>query len=533
MLDSNYGLAGDRRPADIPFGPQSVAELVSDFSTCDDLALVGLRESYTYRELSAAVDAAAAAMVELGLRPGDRVAVSAPHDSEIIVAYLAALRLGLVWVGINRNLAPAEKLFMLGDCGAKLVLATPEIAATLTELPAATTYVRLGSPDEEWSHLVSARDGEAPDWPPVDPFGLAAIAYTSGTTGRPKGACHSQHGMMTFPAAGFHALADSFWQPSLRRSATIAITILNGMIFGPLAALAGRATYVCVERPDALCVAETIERHRVECIATVPTTIYDFLHKPELQSIELASLKAVAVGGAPVSDQLKAEFEARFGFGVVEDYGMAESPCAVARTVEKEPVTGSMGRAYPHLEVNALDGDNILPKGIVGEVCVRPLASGPWANVYTGMFGYWNRPEETATAIRNGWLHTGDMGQVDEAGNLKIVGRVKDVILRGGANVYPAEIEDILRSDPRIEDAVVIAAPDARLGEIPAAYLTLSDPEADHSTLHEDLRKLCLANLAKYKMPQRWYIVPEMPRNAMLKVDKAALRQLSTARSLD
>ena len=532
MSELAYGLAGTRRPADIPIGPQSVAELVAGFAGSDHLALIGLSDSYTYHELSAAVDAAAAALVEAGMQPGDRLAVCAPHDSEIVIAYLAAQRLGVVWVGINRNLAPGEKLHMIRDSGATLILATPEIAETLHSLPPQVTVLRLGSRGQQWHQLVSARHGDAPDWPVVDPFALAAIAYTSGTTGQPKGACHTQHSMMTFPAVGIHGLADSFWEPSQRRSATIAVTILNGMIFGPLAAFVGGGTYVCIERPDSGCVAETIERHKIQCIASVPTTIYDFIHKPELQSIDLSSLKAVAVGGAPVPDQLKEEFEERFGFGVVEDYGMAESPCAVARTVERQPVSGSVGHAYPHVEIAVLEGDRVLPTGAVGEICVRSRSTGPWAGVYTAMHGYWNRPDETANAIRDGWLHTGDLGGLDEVGNLRIVGRSKDVIIRGGANVYPIELQDLIRTDPRIEDVAVIGVPDDRLGEIPVAYVTLSEEVPDLPALRIDLEELCMAHLARFKVPTRWYVVQAMPRNAMLKVDKAALRRLSAAQSL-
>jgi len=479
----------------------------------------------TYPALAAEADAAAVALQAEGVGRGDRVVMSLAGDVELIVGFLACQRIGAVWVGVNRELTAVEKTFVVEDVEATLVVA--DDAAALRGLHQGRSVHLDGT---QWAARVAAFAGVRPEVAPIDPVELGAIAYTSGTTGRPKGACHSQHSLMTFVAAGLHGLGreggDPYWRADARRSVGIPLTILNGMAFGPLAALAGGGTYVCILKPDSASVVDAIETYGIEVISTVATTIHDIIHQTSLANRRLSSLTAVAGGGAPVSRELKQAFRERFGIPLFEDYGMAESPCALVRSTAEDAVPGEVGRAYPHVEVVPLDvAGTPVPAGEIGELAARAVSSGPWAGVYTGMLGYWRRPVDTSNVLRDGWLHTGDLATVDNAGVIRIVGRQKDVILRGGANVYPPEVETVLASHPAVQATAVLGWPDERLGEIVVAHLELVPGEAERAReVVAELLERCVRELARYKIPERWLVVDAMPRNSMRKIDKIALR---------
>lgn len=512
----------------IPGGPQTIADLVSVYDDGAREAIVGISRRLTCGELEAEIDAAAAAFASLGLCPGDRVAVSGPSDCELIVAFLASQRCGLVWVGMNQVLAAPEKLFQIADCGARVVLADAACLAQIErDLPASVRSMVLdGSGPDDWPALVARHLGATRPDVHIDPFALAAIAYTSGTTGRPKGAMHSQHNMLTVSVACHRLIGTGNWESGLRRIIAIPLTILNGMIYGPVGALVGKGTFVCLDRFDILSVAPRVASESVGMIGTSATTVYDLLHHPQLQGKRLGSLRYVFAGGGFVSEDLKAAFRAIYGCELIEDYGLTEAPTSiVAGRADERAAPGSVGRAHPHLEVAALGADqHPLASGEIGEIAVRAKATGDWANVYTPMLGYWHRPDETADTLKGGWLLTGDLGRIDSEGRVYIVGRKKEIILRGGANVYPAEIERLLRADDRVEDAVVMGLPDERLGEIAAAYLQLRVPADQAATVKTDLMAACQAQLARYKVPERWFLVQSIPRNQMRKPIKSELR---------
>lgn len=509
-------------------GPQNVADLVSSYVDPHREALVGFTRSWTAEELERDVDAAAAVYAELGLVPGDRVAAAGPSDAHIVIAFLGAQRCGLVWVGINRMLAAAEKRFLIEDSGARLLIGDADSLEQCTPLTSSGVgLIRIdGDGPDAWPALVPAKRGAARPTVDIDPFAPAAIAYTSGTTGIPKGAVHSQHNMITVSTAGHALIGIGNWERGLRRSMNIPLTLLNLMVYGPVGALVGQGTFICMERFDALSAARTIEEKRVEMFGTSPTTVYDFVHRPEFGGRRLKHLRFAFAGGAFVAEELKDRFRDIYGVELVEDYGLTEAPTSiVAGRVNERTLPGSIGRAHPHLLVAALDSDDrVLPANEVGEIGARATPTGEWAGVYTTMLGYWNRPEETRETLRNGWLHTGDLGLVDGDGRVFIVGRKKDTILRGGANVYPAEIERLLRTDDRIEDAVVLGLPDARLGEVTAAYFQLKNLDIDPAAVKSDLLALCQRELARYKVPERWFVVAEIPRNQMRKPMKNELR---------
>jgi acyl-CoA synthetase (AMP-forming)/AMP-acid ligase II len=517
---------GNRTP--IPGPLQTVADLISHYDDGHREALVGKSRTLTCQQLEAEVDAAAAAYEALGLKPGDRIAATGPSDCDMAIAFFASQRGGFVWVGLNKSLAGPEKLFVVEDCGARLVLADADALAQMQgQLGTDVRALSIdGAGPQDWPAMAARHRGSVRPAVSIDAFAPAAIAYTSGTTGKPKGAVHSQHNMMTVTLACHQLIGSGNWQRGLRRAVGIPITILNGMIYGPLAALAGQGTCVFLDRLDVASIIPVIESRRVEALGASSTTVFDMMHGAQRQGKPVGSLRWMWAGGSFVAEDLKAEFRAAYGSHLIEDYGLTEAPTSIVsgRADEKAPA-GCVGYPHPHLRVRALGPDGAqLPPGEVGEIAVRATDSGSWAGVYTPMLGYWNQPQETAICLQDGWLLTGDLGYLDEQGRVYIAGRKKEVIIRGGANVYPAEIERVLKGHALVEDAVVMGQPDARLGEIVAAYLHLRAPIGEAAAIKDDLIARCKTQLAIYKVPERWLVVGVIPRNQMRKPIKSELR---------
>lgn len=497
----------------------------------DAEALVGRFRRYSYRELNDAINAAAAALAALGVAAGDRVAAGAANHPDIVIAFFAAQRLGAIWVGVNRPLAGPEKLFQLQDSGAKVFLADAaaqeQIAPHRAELPELEHLIDMEpGPRNGWLDLIEAHAGAGPPTVVIDPHAPAAIAYTSGTTGLPKGAIHSQHNMMVVAATTLLGVRGRHQEPPLRRGVTLALTILNLMLMEAVVALAGGGAVICMDRADAVGIAEWVAKERIETFTSAPATVFDLLTKPEIDPTGLVSLKFAMAGGANVPDELRKLYRERFGQPLLGGYGLTEAPTAVAFTSPTWVLpAGSCGRAFEHLKVRILDGDGLeLPPGENGEICVRATDVGPWANVYTTMLGYWRRPEETAAALKGGWLHTGDIGAINADGDIFIKDRLKELIIRGGANIYPAEVERVLVTHAKVRDVAVVGKPDPRLGEVVAACIELADGATPSPGLEAELRELCLSKLARYKAPEVW-IFGRLPRNVMGKVVKAQVRR--------
>src|SRR6185369_7079250 len=255
---------------------------------------------------------------------------------------------------------------------------------------------------------------------------------------------------------------------------------------------------VCIDRVDALGIAEWVRTERVAHFAAVPAIYHDLLTHPEVRGEDLASLATPEVGGAECPPSFLRLYRERFGKNVAIGYGMTEAPTAVTRSLgDREPEPGLIGQPLPQIAIDLIDEDGRrVADGEVGEICVAAAHDGAFAGVYTPMLGYWDKPDETARALRGGMLHTGDLGMRDPAsGQLYIRGRRGDLILRGGANVYPAEIERVLHGDPRVAACAVLGIPDERLGERVIAAVQLADG-AD--VAEDELKEICAANLARY-----------------------------------
>jgi len=515
----------------LPGGPQNVAEILDRpvAEHPEREALVGRHARFSFAALDREVARAQHALAALGVGPGDRVAACLPNDADIVIAFLACMRLGALWVGVNRALAPPEKAYILADCGARLLLAAPDAASQIeaqgAQSSAPLRIVRCDpeEPDRDaWRRWLAAAPASPAPRAAIDPFGPAAIAYTSGTTGFPKGAVHSQHNLLL---PGAVTCATGRYAPGIRHGVVLPLTILNLMVLGPCVAYQAGSCCVAMDRIDPVGLAKWVRRERVGHFAGVPTIFHDLLTHPDVKAEDLVSLVSPEVGGAECPEEFRALYRERFGAEVKIGYGMTEAPTAVTRSDgHASPLPGLCGKALPQVEIEIRGKDErVLPANEVGEICVRAARSGPFAGLYTPMLGYWNQPEATAEALRGGVYHSGDLGLLDAQGTLFIRGRRAELILRGGANVYPAEVERVLQADARVAAAAVLGRPDPRLGQRVVAAVQLA-PGARASA--EELLARCREQLARYKVPDQLVFVAQLPRNAMSKVVKRALEPL-------
>lgn len=480
---------------------------------------VGDRQLYDYAEYeSLSARLAGAFRTLVGLRPGDRVAIAMTNNPEYLAILFAIWRAGLVAVPANAKLHARELVYIVEDCGARLCLATGDIAGQLAEtLPVGMRLAVLG--EKEWRNFVSAEPGSIDDRRPED---LAWIFYTSGTTGKPKGAMLSHRNLMTM-AVGYLADID-FLSPEDCLFHLAAQSHATGL-FG-LSHIA-KATHQILPTSggfDPAEIADLLSLYRSATLFAPPTGLRRLIRHPAFANAKIENIRTLLLGAAPVSvADLKAGYQL-LGPRLWNGYGLGESPCTItamskallASAIEAgdEQRTASVGPARTGIEVAIVDSeDRPLPPGEVGEVVVRGD---------TVMAGYWNLPEASAAALRSGWLHTGDLGMLDEHGFLTLLDRAKDLIISGGSNIYPREIEDVLLEDPDVAEAAVIGVPDPDWGESVMAVLVAAQGAAlDLGRLES----LCLNRIARFKRPKHWRVVDSLPKNSAGKVLKRELRE--------
>ena len=516
----------------IPGGPRTVADVlvrpVAEFPERE--FLVGRGKRVTYEEFDRLANRAASAFAALGVRAGDRVAMSLPTDVDIVVGFHGLLRLGAIWLGINQNLALPEKRYLVEDAGVSLAVGDPAMAEQLETIRGEVAGLRQvivcdrDDPGCEWEGLLAAGT-EAPPGVEIDPFQPGGLAYTSGTTGFPKGVVHSHHNLLV-PGAVQATLGD--YELGARRGDCFPLTILNMQVLTSLLVAQAGVTSVFMDRIDAQGVAEWVRRERVSLFTSPTALIYSLAHDPEVAPEDLQSLRRVLFGGGDCPQPIIDAFQEKFDIPVQGTYGLTEMPTATTIDPPGERVLGASGVALPHVEVTIRDDAGArVTTGEAGEVCVEAVDSGPWAGVYTPMLGYWRRPDATRETVQDGRLHTGDVGKINEQGYLTIVDRKNLLILRGGANVYPAEVERILHEDERVEACAVVGVPDDRLGERVAAWVQVAPGKSlDPAELIEH----CRSRLARYKVPERIALIEEMPRNAMNKIVRRSLPPIDLGR---
>ena len=492
----------------------------------DREALVARGGRLTYRQLDDLAARSARALIALGVRPGDRLAVSLPNDLDIVGAFHGAMRLGAVWVGVNRQLAAPEKVYIVKDSESRVFLGDHETVAQLGARRQDVPDVRLveAGPGSEWEAAVAASPGERPD--PPDPLSPAGIAYTSGTTGFPKGAIHSQHNLMVPGAA---LVASRRYGPTLRKADCFPFTILNLHALSTLLVPQAGGTAIVMDRVDAAGIAEWCRGERPNVFNGAPAMLFSLTATEEVEPADLSSLEEVWSGGGHCPPATMEGLRSRFGRPVITTYGLTEAPSMVAiLPLGDQEHRHTSGIALPHLSLGVVGPDDQpLPPGEVGEITVGPVRSGPWADAYRPMLGYWKRDEATASVLRRGVLHTGDLGSLDEEGYLHVADRQSSLILRGGANVYPAEVERVLAEHPAVADSCVVGMADERLGE---RVVAMVEPRSGTEIDEAELRRHCESNLARYKVPER-FLFGSLPRNSMNKVRRPEVTQAFEASS--
>lgn len=492
------------------------------------VALIYGERRWTYAMFDRTVNALATGLLQTGLKQGARVGLFLGNRPEYILLQFALERAGLVRVPLNMRFTANEVALILGDCAASAIFydsATADrVGQAHVELP---KLAWTCSVDEEaaeggpvWSALV---DTEAqPDWLyQVQPEDLCSLNYTSGTTGRPKGAMLSHRNWI---AVYQNMLVDR----DMREDDVVAhigpLTHASGSYFTPWF-LRG-ATNVIVPGGQVEDLLETISQLGATVFTCVPTVLTRIINHPDIDHYDLNSLRAIGYGAEPIPHNTMKKALQRFGTILVQNYGLTEAymTCCLLRPEEHflssdgqntEPRlrVGSIGRPYTFVEVVLRDEEHghPVPPGEVGEITIRSEHV---------MKGYWGLPEQTNQILQDGWLYSGDLARMDESGFITLVGRSKEMLISGGFNIYPHEIEAVLTSHPEVMEAAVIGVPDPEWGEAATAYVVAS-PSAEVS--EEELVNFCKPLLG-FKTPRRWTITDQLPKNPNGKIDKQALR---------
>lgn len=477
----------------------------------------------SYAELDALSDRFAAGLRALGVEPQEAVGLQLPNLPHFLIAYFGILKAGCVVVPMNVLLKAPEVAHYLRDSAARLLVTWDGIAAEAARGAALaggmplyvvrTAGSELPAGASDATELVVAGGDTPVETHPTAALDCAVLLYTSGTTGQPKGAELSHFQLyMNCDVAGrlFGVYQDDVALGVLPLFHVFGLSsVLNVCIrFG--------GTLTLVPRFDVDKVLQVIQRDRVTIFSGVPTMFIALLQHPQLDGYDLSSLRVANSGGASIPGEVIRAFEARFGVRVLEGYGMSETASAICFNRFEASKVASVGKPMWGVEVRIVDEhDQPLPPGRehVGEIVVRG---------HNVMRGYRNRPEATAEVFRNGWFHTGDMGYVDDEGFFYIVDRKKELIIRGGYNVYPREVEEVLYSHPAIAEAAVIGIPDERLGEEIAAVVTLrTGASASEAEIIDYVR----ARVAAYKYPRTVRIVDSLPKGATGKILKKELKR--------
>jgi fatty-acyl-CoA synthase len=509
----------------------------------------GLR--YTYRHLRQEVDRCARGLMALGLQKGERIGIWAPNRAEWTITQFATSKIGAILVNINPSYRLHELEYALQQSGCAMLVLAPQFKTSnytemvytlapelrdcqphqlnVSKLPGLRAVIRL-SPESvpgmySWENVramaaqvdlpaLAARQREQQFDDPIN------IQYTSGTTGYPKGATLSHHGILNNAYSVAHLMR---FTPRDRLVIPVPLYHCFGMVMGNLGCMTHGATMIYPsEGFEAKAVLEAVQEERATALYGVPTMFIAELEHPDFGTYDLSSLRTGIMAGSPCPVEVMKKVNTLMHMREVEIcYGMTEVSPVSTQTRADAPFdkrVSTVGQVHPHLEIKIIDpaSGEVVPIGTPGELCSRG---------YSVMLGYWNNEQATRQAIDAArWMHSGDLAVMDEEGYINIVGRLKDMIIRGGENVYPREIEEFLYTHPKISDVQVIGVPDAKYGEEIMAWVRLREGELVSA---EELRDYCRDQIAHYKIPRYFKFVDEFPTTVTGKVQKFIMRQQS------
>jgi fatty-acyl-CoA synthase len=499
----------------------------------DALIVRGQKYRATYRELWEQTGAAARGLLARGVARGDRVGIWSPNRHEWVIAQYATARVGAILVNINPAYRTSELEYVLRQAEISLLLHAAAFRAA--DYRAMVAEVRPRLPllrdvlvlDDDWAELLAAgasgagsageralaaREAELSFDDPIN------IQYTSGTTGFPKGATLSHHNVLN---NGYFVGETLRLGPADRVCIPVPFYHCFGMVLGNLACTThGSAMVIPGEAFEPLAVLETVQAERCTALYGVPTMFIAELDHPRFPDFDLASLRTGIMAGSPCPVEVMKKVQSRMNMREVTIcYGMTETAPVSTQSTVDDPLdkrVSTVGRVHPHVEVKIVDPESgkIVPRGVSGELCTRG---------YSVMIGYWRDQEATDRAIDGGgWMHTGDLATMDQDGYVNIVGRIKDVIIRGGENIYPREVEEYLHTHEAVSEAQVIGVPSARYGEEVMAWIRLK-PGAQAG--EAELLAHCKGRIATYKIPRYWKFVEQFPMTVTGKVQKFKMRE--------
>lgn len=489
----------------------------------DQICLIEGTHRTTYGRAQDLVTRVSARLTELGLSPDTRIAILGQNATEVPLLMFAASRAGLVPVPMNPRLAPPECAYILNDADVAVVFAGSDLTGTIDkvrpELRTVTSFVSWGEGTMDgWDSWDDWLAGSVPHPPALrDPDDDAYQIYTSGTTGRPKGVVHSHSSLaallLRWDLCGMYVRPGEIFHLSMPTTLAAGLSQALNTIY------AGGTLHLAKFDPPAT--LRELADGNVVATALAPTMIHMLLRADD-GSADFGALRWILYGAAPMPVNLLREAMDRFGCDFFQGYGQSEAPAFTMMTPEdhrsalaEDPRRlGSLGRAQIGCRVAILDESDVeAAVGEPGEICAR----GPLV-----MKGYWHLPDKTAETSRAGWHHTGDYGYVDERGDLYMIDRLSNVILSGGYNIYPREVEQVLESFPEVEQVAVVGMADEVWGQSVAAVLTLRN---GHSITADELQQRCRANIASYKVPRTWWLVADFPVNANGKVMRHVLAE--------
>ncbi len=502
---------------------------------------------FTYRELLALIDSFAAALEALGVKKGDRVAIHLPNSTQFPIAFFGALSIGAIVVPCNPMYVARELAYQLKDSGAETIVTMTRFYDLVKEIQPQTELkniivtnikdyfpgmlrflytvakekkegdrVTLAAEDYSFSNLMKAHAGKKPRPVKVDPEDRALYMYTGGSTGVSKGAVLQHRNLLA------NALQVKSWCSDLEEGKETFLAVLPffhsyGMTTVMNLPLFSGNKIVMLPRFVLADVLKTIDKEKPTLFPGVPTMYVAINNAPGLDKHDVKSVRVCISGAAPLPVEVQKQFERNTGGKLVEGYGLSEaSPVTHANPIYGKSIIGSIGLPLPDTEVKIVDidtGTEDLPIGSVGEMCVR----GPQV-----MECYHNMPDETKNSLRDGWLYTGDIGKLDEEGYTYIVDRKKDMVIAGGYNIYPRDIEEVLFTHPKIIEAAVAGVMDPYRGETLKAYVVLKEGE---SLTEKEVIEFCKDNLAAYKVPKLVEFREELPKTMVGKVLRRVLRE--------
>ncbi|MGC8901157.1 MAG: class I adenylate-forming enzyme family protein [bacterium] len=481
----------------------------------------------TYKELDDISNKIGNGLLSLGVKKGDRVTMLIPNRPEFIYAWFGLMKIGAIMVPINTQFKPDEIKYIINNSEANTLITTGSFQESVlkvkNDMPLLKHIIVIEPKDRAniipFEDIISSNTSE-PDIT-VDEFDYASFIYTSGTTGYPKGVIDTHRNYI----ANAHQIVEAAeFTEKDRAMLILPLFHCNAQVVTVMAPMYAGASFVLMEGFSPKEFLPAIDKYKPSTFSGVPT-VYAILNSlPDAEKYDLSSLRFVICGAAPMPVEVFTTFERKYKAFILEGYGLSEATCAsIINPLKGKRKIGSIGKPLNGQEIKILDDNNKeLPQGQIGEICIK-------GDVV--MVGYYKNPEATASTIKDGWLHTGDLGYIDEEGYFYIIGRKKEMIIRGGENIYPKEIEEVLYKHPKVQDAAVVGIPDPKWGEEVFAFIV---PKQGMQISEKEMTDFLKEKVADYKIPKKFIFTEAFPKTATGKIQKnRIIEQYATEHGID